>query len=93
MWVVVGGGGMWANTETSRSSAEAGASTTMSIVNIYILSGVQGCWGASGRPCPGNHDGQTRGKESLHVRLQLRLHRHQVGEGDLVGSGLKGSVN
>ena len=62
-------------------------------VNIYILSGVQGCWGASGRPCPGNHDGQTRGEESLHVRLQLRLHRHQVGEGDLVGSGLKGSVN
>ena len=32
-WVVVGGG-MWANTETSRSSARAGAATTMSIFQL-----------------------------------------------------------
>ena len=30
---MVVGGGMWANTETSRSSARAGAATTMSILH------------------------------------------------------------
>ena len=39
MWVGGGwwvGGGMWANTETSCSSARAGASTTMSIFELFL---------------------------------------------------------
>ena len=38
MWVVVGGGGggMRANTQTGRSSARAGASTTMSIFELFL---------------------------------------------------------
>ena len=38
MWVVVGGGGggMQAKTETGRSSARAGASTTMSMLDCDL---------------------------------------------------------
>ena len=57
---MVGSGGMWANTETSRSSAEAGASTTMS---IYILCQEYKAAGEpQGGPAPAIMTGRHAGK-------------------------------